>query len=131
MLLYRICNKKYQQSAFDGEGAKQYGGRWNNKGIATVYLSNSPALAVLEILVHLNDQSQLRNFCLFEINVPEAKIVSLPQKVLSSNWRVSTNMNETRRIGDHWLTQENSLCLQVPSTIINAPNSFNFFAKFK
>ena len=36
-----------------GQGARQVGGRFNPVGIAAVYASESIALAVLEVLVHL------------------------------------------------------------------------------
>jgi RES domain-containing protein len=41
-----------------GEGARRVGGRFNPPGIAAVYTSESIALGVLEVLVHL-DRSEL------------------------------------------------------------------------
>ena len=35
---YRLVKRKWLQTAFDGEGARLYGGRWNSKGKAGVYL---------------------------------------------------------------------------------------------
>jgi RES domain-containing protein len=35
----------------DGEGARLYGGRWNSPGVRVAYAADSPALAVLEVLV--------------------------------------------------------------------------------
>ncbi|MGO3217864.1 MAG: RES domain-containing protein, partial [Halomonas sp.] len=31
---YRLIKRKYQDNAFDGEGARLYGGRWNSPGNA-------------------------------------------------------------------------------------------------
>jgi RES domain-containing protein len=37
----------------DGEGAKRYGGRWNEWGTAVVYLGGTLSLVALETFVHL------------------------------------------------------------------------------
>jgi RES domain-containing protein len=50
---WRIFKRRYKASAFTGEGARLFGGRWNSKGIPVVYTSASPSLATLEMLVHL------------------------------------------------------------------------------
>ncbi len=50
---WRIFKKKHRASAFAGEGARRFGGRWNSKGVAIIYTSGTVSLAVLEILVHL------------------------------------------------------------------------------
>ncbi len=54
MLLWRITRKPFLTQALEGLGAKKYGGRWNSKGFAVVYTSESLELAVLEALVHLD-----------------------------------------------------------------------------
>ena len=48
---YRLCKTRY--SAASGQGARQYGGRWNRSGIAAVYAAESRALCILERFVHL------------------------------------------------------------------------------
>ncbi|WP_157832651.1 RES domain-containing protein, partial [Candidatus Regiella insecticola] len=35
--------------AINGEGARLYGGRWNNRGRLCVYLASSESLAILEV----------------------------------------------------------------------------------
>jgi RES domain-containing protein len=54
VLLWRITRKPFLTQALEGLGAKKYGGRWNSKGFAVVYTSESLELAVLEALVHLD-----------------------------------------------------------------------------
>lgn len=39
-------------TAFSGEGGLYTGARWTPQGIKTVYTSESPALARLEVFVH-------------------------------------------------------------------------------
>jgi RES domain-containing protein len=59
---YRVVKAKYLDSAFDGEGARLYGGRWNNKGVPLVYTSNSLALCSLEIFIHLPSYKLLAEY---------------------------------------------------------------------
>lgn len=51
---WRIVKEKHAATAFSGEGARLYGGRWNSVGTSLVYTSGTKALAALESLVHLN-----------------------------------------------------------------------------
>jgi RES domain-containing protein len=53
MRVYRLCRASYPP--YDGEGARQAGGRWNSKGARVVYMSENSSLTVLEILVHFSD----------------------------------------------------------------------------
>ena len=54
MRVWRLTHRKWALSAFDGQGAYLFGGRWNPKGVRCVYTSTSSALAVLEVLVHMD-----------------------------------------------------------------------------
>ena len=51
-----MVRRKYAD--LSGEGARRVGGRFNPRGIAAVYTSESIALGVLEVLVHL-DRAEL------------------------------------------------------------------------
>jgi RES domain-containing protein len=42
--VYRICKTRYAASAFDGEGAFRFGGRWNTRGTRLIYTAGSLAL---------------------------------------------------------------------------------------
>jgi len=48
---WRIVKTRYAASAFDGEGARRFGGRWSSKGVRVVYAAGPVALAVLAALV--------------------------------------------------------------------------------
>jgi len=56
---YRIVKAKFRESAFTGDGARAFGGRWNSVGRSVIYLAGSISLATLEMLVHLNNDSYL------------------------------------------------------------------------
>ena len=47
---WRITSEKYAETAFSGEGAKEYGGRFNRPGTPVVYTSESISRATLELL---------------------------------------------------------------------------------
>jgi RES domain-containing protein len=56
MTSYRVVRHKYAD--LSGEGARLYGGRYNPPGIPAIYSSQSIALALLEVLVHV-DKSEV------------------------------------------------------------------------
>ena len=122
--VYRIVKSKWASSVFDGEGAKRYGGRWNSKGVACVYLANSVSLAMLEILVHVNQQSLLKHYQLFELELPIKQIQRLDQSALSQNWNTDPAPKETATIGDQWLQNTSKLALALPSCIVPIENNF-------
>lgn len=49
-----------QYADLKGDGARRYGGRFNPPGIPAIYTSQSIALALLEILVHI-DKTEVPN----------------------------------------------------------------------
>src|ERR1700736_5127134 len=51
---WRIVKARHAATAFDGEGARLLGGRWNSPGTRMIYTSATGALAALEMLGHLN-----------------------------------------------------------------------------
>ena len=52
MTTYRVVRRQYAN--LSGDGARRYGGRFNPPGIPAIYTSQSIALALLEILVHID-----------------------------------------------------------------------------
>lgn len=46
--LWRMLPLRYQYEPFSGEGARLYGGRWNVRGTAALYLATDHASAVAE-----------------------------------------------------------------------------------
>lgn len=52
LVAWRLDRAKYRASWDSGEGAFQFGGRWNGKGVRAVYCSLDPATAIIETAVH-------------------------------------------------------------------------------
>ena len=44
--VWRITSARFAATAFSGEGARLYGGRWNPKGWEVVYTAQSQSLAL-------------------------------------------------------------------------------------
>jgi RES domain-containing protein len=109
---------RHAATAFDGEGARLHGGRWNSPGIALVYTSESPALAALELLVGLREAAFLGGYSLLSIELPDAAIADLDRSLLPPDWRSYPAPAELARLGDAWVLAGSSLALRVPSVVI-------------
>lgn len=121
---YRLIKRKYQDSAFDGEGARLFGGRWNSPGKACVYLASSESLALLETMVHLNDHRLLRHYVLLRVSLPGDSVLRLGESSLPNNWREMPPPAETADLGDGWLESARSLALTLPSVVV--PREANY-----
>jgi RES domain-containing protein len=118
MLVYRLVKARYAERALDGAGAKTHGGRWNGKGTAMVYASDSVALSALELLVHLQRQGLLNAYVLFTLSVPDSRVMVLDRTLLPADWRRDPPPASTAAIGDEWVASGLSPALSVPSTLI-------------
>lgn len=120
----RIVKSKYAANAFDGEGARLYGGRWSSPGTRVVYVAESLSLPPLEILVHLQAPAVLFEYVVFTVDFPDECVQSVAQKNLAEIWRAFPTAPENQAIGDQWAVAGSSLLLQVPSAV--TPNEFNY-----
>jgi RES domain-containing protein len=121
---YRIVKAKYAGGAFDGEGARMQGGRWSSIGNRIVYTAGSLSLAVLEILVHLQNTEALSAYVVIRVEFPDNLVDGLDPVLLPANWRVSPAPAGTMKIGDDWIRESRSTILRVPS--VTVPSEHNF-----
>jgi RES domain-containing protein len=122
--VWRLAKARHAGSAFDGEGARLYGGRWNSPGTRVAYASDSIALAALEVLTHLQSTGVLQAYSVASIRFPESQIEVLDAAVLPKGWRRFPSPPENQAIGDRWVAESRSLVLRVPSAII--PSASNY-----
>ena len=120
---WRITKRKHAKTAFRGEGARLYGGRWNSPGIPVNYASESQSLAALEMLVHLDSSDILENYIVFEIGIDEKLIIEVSTAQLPGNWR-KERARELWLMGDDWIRSVASAVLRVPSTWIPSESNF-------
>ena len=121
---WRITKRKHAKSAFSGEGARIYGGRWNRRGTAMIYTAESQSLAVLEILVHLDSPELLKKYVLFEVGIEESYILDLDASALPRNWRAEPPPSRVQAIGDDWANQSTSAVLRVPSALVPGESNY-------
>jgi RES domain-containing protein len=118
MRAYRITKRRHVLSAFSGEGAKAYGGRWNRPGTPVVYAAQSRALAALEALAHFGGAERRIAFVIFEIDIPDELILRLDVSTLPPDWRSPEPRAGTQDVGSDWQSHARSAALMVPSVLI-------------
>jgi len=116
--LFRIAKMKYIDD-LSGAGARRYGGRWNHKGVALVYTSESRALAALEYLVHVPMAIAPIDLSIMQLNLPdEVALQQVDISCLMSNWNDYPSPQGLATMGTNWALSNQSLLLRVPSTVI-------------
>lgn len=125
MFLWRISNHQ----SLDGRGGLETSARWHTQGRPVVYLAESVAGALLEVLVHL-ELSPVRlpkSYRLLKVEVPDdLSIEGLSANDLGATWIDDETL--TRTVGDQWLASKRSALLRVPSAIV--PETLNVLLNF-
>jgi RES domain-containing protein len=121
---WRIVKRRHARTAFTGEGARLYGGRWNSPGVAIVYTAESQSLAALEMVVHLESSELLHNYVVFEVGIDESLVLKIEWSQVPKNWRADPAPPKVREIGDAWAAAGKSAVLRVPSATL--PSECNF-----
>ena len=122
MILWRISN----HADITGLGGLKASARWHTRGHRVVYLSSTPAAALLEILVHLEiEEGHLPRFYkLLEIQVPDDVTIEKLEDwaKLPKGW--PRKQAVTGALGDQWLDRNSAALLEVPSALV--PRTSNF-----
>jgi RES domain-containing protein len=120
--LWRISKHK----DLEGLGGENTDGRWHTaaRGKRIVYLSEHPALALIEVLANLKGNPKLfpDTYQLMKVNAADSVSEEVIEPDSLNNWR--ENGSETRSAGDSWLARTSSALLVVPSAA--SPESFNY-----
>jgi RES domain-containing protein len=123
MILWRISN----HLELNGEGGRRSPARWHSGGEPIVYLAESPAGSLLEVLVHLEMLRfrTPRTYTLLKVPTPDGLDIPLlhtPKSHDDEAWK--DDLALTRRLGDAWLKSRRSALARVPSAIL--PATFNY-----
>ena len=121
---WRIVKRRYADTAFDGEGARLHGGRWNSPGRAVVYASESRALATLEVLTGVQSMAVAPAYVLMGVTFDEEFVGTLLAEDLPDGWNRFPPTPASQHLGDDWLATGRSPVLRVPSVIV--PGEFNY-----
>ena len=105
MLAWRLCRAPYADLL--GDGARRFGGRWNSPGWPVVYAASNPALAVLEVRVHLDLPPELLpdDYVLVTIDLGDLSVEDLAQMPAAP-----------RTFGDTWLQEQRTPVLRNRAT---------------
>ena len=117
LTVWRMAAAKHTDTAFSGEGARFYGGRWNPKGVPVVYTAGTQSLATLEMLVQ--DGKLLANYVMIPVTIQtRLKIEHINPDDLPDDWHSPESREQLRDIGADWCQRGSSAVLAVPSAVI-------------
>lgn len=120
--VYRICDSALAATAFSGDGARLYGGRWNEKETRIVYCASSVSLAMLEMLVHTTRRPLGR--VSIAVRIPDSvRIDEWPSAGLPSYWKDYPFPAALQARGSAWVAGGGAVAVRVPSAVV--PSEWN------
>jgi RES domain-containing protein len=121
MLLWRLSGTEHANN-FDGGYGLLFDGRWNTVGHPVTYCATSPALCILEKLVHVEDPALLPDLTMVIYDVrDDLGFATVTLDELPARWETQDGF--TQQIGDAWHRARAQPLLRVPSAIAAFPNS--------
>jgi RES domain-containing protein len=121
---WRIVRAQHVASAFDGEGSRRYGGRWNHEGIPMIYAAESLSLAALELLVHLDASRIMEDFVCIPVQFDESLCWRMDHNNLPRDWTAYPVSHLTQAICTAWFNSGDSAVLAVPSAIVPVETNY-------
>jgi RES domain-containing protein len=119
--LWRICKQARATSAFDGEGARRYPGRWNHRGTPMVYCTTALSLGVLEVFVHLDPDELPDDLVAIRDELPDDLVPEeVELRALPAGWSQTPGPAALQDLGSAWVAASRGVALSVPSAIIPA-----------
>lgn len=101
------------------------GGRWNSRGKAVLYTSQSRALCTTEIAVHTPLGNIPTDYEIVEMTIPDSVMVKeIEISDLPFDWKSIPHSHSTQEIGDKFISDNEFLIFKVPSVIVRG--EFNF-----
>lgn len=123
-ILWRIS----EYADLGGQGGRTGSARWHTMGRPVVYLTENPAGAMLERIVHMidldrNEGGNLPRFYqLLRVQVPDDLAIKPLNAIAPTDWK--ENLQFTRTLGDAWLATRETPLARVPSAIV--PHTWNY-----
>ena len=109
-----------------GQGAYLYGGRWNSPEHRVVYASGNLTLAMLEVLVHIDDAEAFlsKRYVYHSVDFDAADVSVLEASFLPSSWNARPETRTSQTVGDEFLERSEGVVLAVPSVVV--PRSLRY-----
>jgi len=127
---YRISKESDPAKAFSGQGAKDWGGRWNSRGVGVVYTAAHRSLAILEVLVHVKGGGGTASaaisipFSIYAISFDKSLLEELPIASLPAGWNSEPPAKASQSLGDAWALAARSAVLAVPSVMVTEERNY-------
>lgn len=118
---WRVEKVQYLKESSTGNGAKKLGGRWNRPGTSVVYSADSKALAVLELLVQLEENDAVENRFVIPITFDDSLVFRPNPQDFPENWWSEEGSIEAEEFGTSWAKMKTSAVLCVPSAVLYEP----------
>ncbi len=112
MRVYRVAKARHARNAqtmLSGEGAREWGGRFNSPGVRAIYCASTLSLAALEILVHAPRVAILPEYRFLEVQVPDRAIEHIASEDIAEDASV---------VGDERLGADGILGFSVASFVM-------------
>lgn len=117
--VWRIVAARHAGRAFDGEGARRFGGRWNRPGTSLVYTSSTLSLAALELLVHVDPDLAPPDLVALAAELPAGLAVErIVSAGLPAGWRAVPPPAKLPELGTRWAERGAAVALEVPSAVV-------------
>jgi RES domain-containing protein len=121
----RVTQRRYADSAYSGAGSLRHHGRWHRAGIPVVYATESVAVALLELLVHI-ERPRLLTLDLVAVacSFDDALVEEIFPLHLPEDWRSFPWPASTQEIGRRWFEEAPTPVLSVPSAVVPSMRNF-------
>lgn len=125
LTVWRLVAMRHAGRAFDGEGARLYGGRWNHPGIPVVYTSASLSLATLELFVHLDPEALPEDLVAIAAELPPGfEVDEIRAGALPPDWRSYPAPEVLKDLGTTWARSLRTPVLQIPSVVVPVESNY-------
>ena len=125
IVAWRIAQHSYWPTAFEGVGSAKGGGRWNSMGVPVTYLSDTPALAQLEMLANVpRARLAIMELGIARVEFDERLVTHMSEGDLPRDWRQFPWVTSTQKLGDEWFMAKSSSVLRVSCSV--SPIDFNY-----
>jgi len=118
VLAYRLTHAKYAED-ISGFGAYKAGGRWNPKGYYALYVSEHPAGAILEALIHMPPQLFPDDYMMVTCQIEDTtQIIKVEETELPDQWREGKySLTVFQSFGKSRLYDNDYLGMIIPSSV--------------
>ncbi len=125
MHAFRLVETRHAVTAFSGEGARIFPGRFHRAGTRVVYTAATLSLAALELLARFEPEDLTADFVSIEVVVPdELPLAKIAPSELPDGWRAFPPLPATQELGTRWAKDGRTVALAVPSALV--PSEMNY-----